>query len=332
MSDLAIVGAGSWGSALSIALAQRFRNVRLWAYDPGLADQIRATRENAIYLPGFSIPANITPTDQLSEALESAAMVLVVVPSHFLRGVVRRMLPLLKSDAVLVSATKGIETQTLMRMSEVIANEAAPHFPARVAVLSGPTFAREIAAGYPAAVVISAADADLARTVQAAFSGPAFRLYTNCDPIGVEIGAALKNVIAIGAGICQGLGLGHNTLAALVTRGLAEISRLAVALGGQPMTLAGLAGLGDLVLTCTGDLSRNRRVGLELARGASLDEIVASTKMVAEGVETTFAAVELARKANVEMPITEQMHAVLGLGKPPREAIRDLMDRTLKAE
>jgi glycerol-3-phosphate dehydrogenase (NAD(P)+) len=245
---------------------------------------------------------------------------------------VRDLMPLLTGNAVLVSATKGLEKGTLLRMSEVIEQEAAPYFAARVAVLSGPTFAREIAAGYPAAVVISSTEAQLAREVQAAFSGPAFRLYTNSDPAGVEIGAALKNVIAIGAGICQGLGLGHNTLAALVTRGLAEISRLAVALGGQPMTLAGLAGLGDLVLTCTGDLSRNRRVGLELARGAKLEEIVASTKMVAEGVDTTFAAVELARKANVEMPITAQMHAVLGLGKQPRDAIRDLMDRTLKAE
>jgi glycerol-3-phosphate dehydrogenase (NAD(P)+) len=272
------------------------------------------------------------PTDQLGEAVDGAAIALVVVPSHFLRGVVREMIPLLKNNAALVSATKGIEKGTLMRMSEVIADEAASSFRARVAVLSGPTFAREIAAGYPAAVVISSVDTELSRTVQAAFSGPAFRLYTNGDPTGVEIGAALKNVIAIGAGICHGLGLGHNTLAALVTRGLAEISRLAVALGGQPITLAGLAGLGDLVLTCTGDLSRNRRVGLELARGAKLEEIIASTKTVAEGVETTFAAVELARKTEVEMPITEQMHAVLGLGKQPRDAIRDLMDRALKAE
>jgi glycerol-3-phosphate dehydrogenase (NAD(P)+) len=332
LNDLAIVGAGSWGSALSIALAPRFNNVRLWAYDPGLADRIRTTGENATYLPGFSIAANVTPTNQLRDAVEGAQIVLVVVPSQFLRRVVRDMMPLLSPGGALVSATKGIETGTLMRMSEVIEQEAAPYFQARVAVLSGPTFAREIAAGYPAAVVISSTYSELARQVQTAFSGPAFRLYTNSDPTGVEIGAALKNVIAIGAGICQGLGLGHNTLAALVTRGLAEISRLAIALGGQPMTLAGLAGLGDLVLTCTGDLSRNRRVGLELARGVKLSEIVASTKMVAEGVETTFAAVELARSVNIEMPITDQMHAVLGLGKQPREAIRDLMERTLKAE
>jgi glycerol-3-phosphate dehydrogenase (NAD(P)+) len=332
LNDLAIVGAGSWGSALSIALAPRFNTVRLWAYDPGLADQIRTTRENAIYLPGFTVPANVAPTDELRVAVEGARIVLVVVPSHFSRRVVRDVVSLMNGSAPLVSATKGIETGTLMRMSQVIEQEASAHFTPRVAVLSGPTFAREVAGGYPAAVVISSADAELAREVQSAFSGPAFRLYTNKDPVGVELGAALKNVIAIGAGICQGLGFGHNTLAALITRGLAEICRLAVALGGQPMTLSGLAGLGDLVLTCTGDLSRNRRVGLELARGAKLDEIVASTKMIAEGVETTFAAVELARKANVEMPITQQMHAVLGLGKQPRDAIRDLMDRALKAE
>jgi glycerol-3-phosphate dehydrogenase (NAD(P)+) len=332
LSALAILGTGSWGSALSIALAPRFRKVVLWAHDLGLADQIRATGENSAYLPGFQLPSNVTATDRLAEATDGASIVLVVIPSQFLRRVMHTASPLLRHDVALVSATKGLEAGSLMRMSQVIEHEAAPHFPARVAVLSGPTFAREIAAGFPAAVVISSGDADLAREIQAAFSGPAFRLYTNSDPTGVEIGAALKNVIAIGAGICSGLGLGHNTLAALITRGLAEISRLAVALGGQPLTLSGLAGLGDLVLTCTGDLSRNRRVGLELAAGKSLDEIVASTQMVAEGVETTFAAIELARKYDVQMPIAEQMNAVLKLGKPPREAIRDLMDRTLKSE
>ena len=332
MSTLAIIGAGSWGSALSLALAPRFEIIRLWAYDPGLAGSINATHQNQTYLPGFELPPNVHATDQLAAALDRASVVLFVVPSQFLRRVVREAMPLLNAGVPLVSATKGIENGSLMRMSEVIEQEAAPHFAARVAILSGPTFAREIAAGYPAAVVISSADAGLARNIQSAFSGPAFRLYTNSDPAGVEIGAALKNVIAIGAGICSGLGMGHNTLAALITRGLAEISRLAVALGGQPLTLAGLAGLGDLVLTCTGDLSRNRGVGLALAAGKQLAEVVASTKMVAEGIETTFAAVELARRANVEMPITEQMHAVLKLGKQPRAAIRDLMDRALKSE
>jgi glycerol-3-phosphate dehydrogenase (NAD(P)+) len=332
LSDLAIIGAGSWGTALSIVLAPRFQRVRLWAYDPGLADEIRTTRENTPYLPGFQVAGNVLPTDDLAEALDSASIALIVIPTQFLRKVFKRMVPLLHAQVTLISAAKGIENGSLLRMSQVLEEEAASRFAARVAVLSGPTFAREIAGGQPAAVAISSADSELATTIQKAFSGPSFRLYTNSDPAGVEIGAALKNVIAIGAGICHGLGLGNNTLAALITRGLAEISRLAVEAGGRPQTLAGLAGLGDLVLTCTGELSRNRRVGLELARGRKLPEILASTNMVPEGVETTYAAVELARALQVEMPITAQMYEVLKLGKEPRDAIRHLMDRTLKAE
>jgi glycerol-3-phosphate dehydrogenase (NAD(P)+) len=231
-----------------------------------------------------------------------------------------------------VSATKGIENGTLLRMSEVITQVIGPRFIPRVAVLSGPTFAREVARGEPTALVVSSHDDELARRVQSAFSGPTFRLYTNGDPIGVELGGALKNVIAIGAGIIQGLGLGSNAMAALITRGLAEITRLATLAGGAPLTLAGLAGLGDLVLTCHGELSRNRRVGVELAKGRRIDDIVDEMKMVAEGVETTYAAVDLARRYGVEMPIAEQMNAILRLGRPPREAIRELMERTLKGE
>jgi glycerol-3-phosphate dehydrogenase (NAD(P)+) len=332
LNRLAIIGGGSWGTALSVVLAPRFSNVRLWVYDAKLAGQIRATRENVLYLPGVALPPNVHPTDDLDEALSGAEIALIVVPSQFLRNTFRQVLPLLQPGVSLVSATKGIENGSLMRMSQVIADEAAPRFQASVAVLSGPTFAREIAAGAPAAVVISSTDANLAKSIQTAFSGPTFRLYTNADPAGVEIGAALKNVIAIGAGICHGLSLGNNTVAALITRGLAEISRLAAAAGGQPRTLAGLAGLGDLVLTCTGDLSRNRRVGLELAAGRKLPEIIASSRMVAEGVETTYAAVELARRHRIEMPIVGQMYEVLKLGKEPRDAVRYLMDRELKAE
>jgi glycerol-3-phosphate dehydrogenase (NAD(P)+) len=332
LRTLAIIGGGSWGTALSVVLAPRFEDVRLWVYDSGLAGQIKASRENATYLPGVTLAANVLPTDDLAVALAGVDIALVVVPSQFLRSTFRRMLPLLAANVSLVSAAKGIENGSLKRMSEVIAEEAAPSFVAAVAVLSGPTFAREIAAGAPAAVVISSSDVGLAKKIQVAFSGPTFRLYTNADPVGVEIGAALKNVIAIGAGICHGLGLGNNTTAALITRGLAEISRLAVAAGGQPRTLAGLTGLGDLVLTCTGDLSRNRRVGVELAAGRKLPEIIASSRMVAEGVETTYAAVELARRHKVEMPIVEQMYEVLKLGKEPLDALRYLMDRDLKAE
>jgi glycerol-3-phosphate dehydrogenase (NAD(P)+) len=242
------------------------------------------------------------------------------------------MLPHLNSRMRFVSATKGLENGTLLRMSEVAREVIDKRFHARIAVLSGPTFAKEVARGEPTALVISSEDQELAAAIQREFSGPTFRLYTNDDPAGVEIGAALKNTIAIGAGICQGLGLGNNSIAALITRGLAEITRLAVAMGGQPRTLSGLAGLGDLVLTCTGELSRNRSVGIQLGQGRKLAEIVSGMTMIAEGVETTSAAVDLARKFTVDMPITEQMDSILRGGRSPREAIRELMERTLKNE
>jgi len=242
------------------------------------------------------------------------------------------MAPHIKPEMRFVSATKGLEHGTLLRMSEVARQTIGERFEPRIAVLSGPTFAREVAGGEPAAVVIASEDQEMAASIQRDFSGPTFRLYVNDDPAGVEIGAALKNIIAIGAGICEGLGLGSNTQAALLTRGLAEITRLAIALGGRPRTLSGLAGLGDLVLTCNGALSRNRSVGIELAKGRKLAEIVSSMKMIAEGVETTAAAVELARKLHVDMPITEQMAAILEGRSAPHEAIRELMERALKPE
>ena len=330
MSNLAILGAGSWGTALAIVLGQKFDRIRLWSHDTGLADEVGASRENSAYLPGFRLPDNVELTDDLGHSLEDAQIVLLVIPSQHMRSVLRDSVPHLDPGMLFVSATKGLEIGSLQRMSEIVRAECT--FPARVATLSGPTFAREVAKGEPAAVVIASPDPELATSIQSAFSGPTLRLYTNNDQIGVELGAALKNVIAIGAGICEGLGLGHNPVAALVTRGLVEITRLSVAAGGQASTLAGLAGLGDLVLTCTGDLSRNRRVGIELGKGRSLDAILTSTNMVAEGVETTFAAVDLAARFGVEMPITAQMNAVLHEGKPPREAIRYLMERSLKSE
>jgi glycerol-3-phosphate dehydrogenase (NAD(P)+) len=278
------------------------------------------------------LPANIEVLTDIGEAVEGADVVLGVMPSHHARSLYTAMQPYLTPSMAIVSATKGLEEGSLLRMSEVIREVLGQPFKRRIAVLSGPTFAREVARGEPAAVVIASQDRELARTIQQHFSGPTFRLYTNEDVIGVELGAALKNIIAIGAGVCHGLGLGNNTMAALITRGLAEITRLAVAMGAKQRTLAGLAGLGDLVLTCTGDLSRNRTVGLKLARGHRLEEILASTQMVAEGVRTTYAAVELARKAGVEMPITEQMYAMLAHGQSPREAIRILMERSLKRE
>lgn len=329
---LAIIGGGSWGTALAIILAPRFQKVALWVHEPGLAASMRQTRENAMYLPGFAIPPNIESTSELPAVLQGATIVMNVVPSHHLRGVFDQMLPHLTEDMVYVSATKGLEASSLQRMSQVIEQTVSRRFPAQVAVLSGPTFAREVAAGDPTAVVVASQDPELTCRIQRAFAGPSFRLYTNDDPAGVELGAALKNVIAIGAGICQGLGLGGNAVAALVTRGLVEISRLARALGGQERTLSGLAGLGDLVLTCTGDLSRNRRVGVELGKGRKLDDILAEMTMVAEGVQTTYAAQRLAEQQGIEMPIVQQVYAILREGKSPRDGIRDLMERELRSE
>ena len=290
------------------------------------------TRENDVYLPGFRLPANVAVHNDLPSTLVSAEIVLGVMPSHLARTLYGQMAPHLTPAMQIVSATKGLETGTLLRVSEVIREVLKPQFDPPVAVISGPTFAREVARGDPTALVVASADHKLAETIQAAFSGPTFRLYTSLDPIGVEIGGAVKNVVAIGAGVCHGLDLGSNALAALITRGLAEMSRLALAMGGQAKTLGGLAGLGDLVLTCTGQLSRNRTVGLELAKGRKPEDIVNSMKMVAEGIKTTSAAVDLASRYSVEMPIAEQMHAILHLGRPPREAIRQLMERTLKGE
>jgi glycerol-3-phosphate dehydrogenase (NAD(P)+) len=326
---LAILGGGSWGTALAIVLAPKFSSIALWVFESDLAERMRASRENDVYLPGFRLPSNVEVSTDLS-AVAGTDLVLGVMPSHHARQLYSDATPFFDPSMTFVSATKGLEQGSLLRMSEVLA--ATLPFAAKIAVLSGPTFAREIAAGEPAAVVVASQDAAVASQVQAAFSGPAFRLYTNPDTIGVEIGAALKNVIAIAAGVCSGLGLGSNAHAALVTRGLAEITRLAIAMGGEAKTMAGLAGLGDLVLTCGGDQSRNRKVGLELAKGRGIGEITGSMRMVAEGVETCDAAVALGAKFGVNLPIINEMHAVLHASKSPREALRDLMDRSLKGE
>jgi glycerol-3-phosphate dehydrogenase (NAD(P)+) len=328
VTNLTIIGGGSWGTALAIILAPRFPRLRLWVYEADLAERMRATRENDVYLRGGRLPGHVKIVNQLPEALEGAEIVLSAIPSHLVRGLYQQMLPFLNESMVFVSATKGLENGTLLRMSEVIREVVS----ARVAVLSGPTFALEVARLEPTALVVASTDGTLAETVQAAFSGPTFRLYANQDTIGVEIGGSVKNVVAIGAGVVNGLGLGHNAMAALITRGLAEITRLAVAMGGSAQTLAGLAGLGDLVLTCTGDLSRNRMVGVELAHGRKLEEIVSSMKMVAEGIKTTNAVYDLAKRHSVEMPICEQMFQMLHFGISPREAIQRLMDRSLKGE
>jgi len=336
MSEIAIIGAGAWGTALSIVLGRKqTHRVRLWAHEKEVCESIAQRRVNEMFLPGQSIPDCVTPCHDVAEALANAAIVVSVMPSQHCRRLFERMRPHLLAETMIVSATKGLEEDSLLRMTEVIAQVCqGDGMPApRIGALSGPSFALEAARGDPTAIAVASQHKELARTVQQEFSHHSFRVYTNEDPVGVELGGALKNTIAIAAGVCAGLGLGHNSAAALITRGLAEMTRLVVACGGKAETMAGLAGLGDLVLTCTGGLSRNRRVGVELGRGRKLPEILAGMHgMVAEGIFTTTAAVGLARARGVEMPITEQMHSILHQGKAPREAIYELMTRSSKSE
>ncbi len=327
---LAILGGGSWGTALGIVLAPNCAQVCTIVHNPDSARDVQSARENVRYLPGFRLPDNVSFLHDPEEGLRGADVVLIAIPSAFLRAALAELRHLLPPDAVLVNATKGLEPGTLLRMSEVIA--ASTGFPAaRILSLSGPTFALEVARGFPAAVVVAGAKQPVSR-IQKSFARPSFRVYSSEDLTGVELGGALKNVVAIGAGIVTGLGLGHNAVAALITRGLAEITRLAVALGAQPRTLAGLAGLGDLVLTCTGDLSRNRQLGIELTQSHSAREVLLRSTKTTEGVRTSGVAVELGKHFHVEMPIASEMCAVLESGRPPREAIQRLMERSLKGE
>lgn len=327
---LGILGAGSWGTALAITLARRFNDITLWTRSEDRAKAIEDSRINQTFLPAFVLPDRIRVTAKVSEAVSGCSHVLLAIPSHSLRETAKLAKEFIGSAVPVISATKGLDEQTLQTMSQVIAEVLGNE--ERVAVLSGPTFAREVAAGEPTAVVIAARDIQFAQQLQRIFATENFRLYTTEDVTGVEIGAALKNVIAIGAGICQGLGLGANSVAALVTRGLAEITRLAVSLGGNARTLSGLAGLGDLVLTATGDLSRNRHVGIELGRGRKLPDILESMCMVAEGVRTSKAAFQLGMREKTPLPIVGEMYKVLYEGKDPKAAIRELMDRPLTAE
>jgi glycerol-3-phosphate dehydrogenase (NAD(P)+) len=335
MSRVAIIGAGAWGTSLAIALARKQEHtIHLWGNEAEVVEGIASRRVNERFLPGFELPASIQATNSLEIALEDADILVSVMPSQHCRSLFERMKPALHPETLIVSCTKGLENTTLSRMTEVIAAVLGERgFTPRVGALSGPSFAKEVARGDPTAVTVASCDSELARAVQHAFNSSRFRVYTNDDVIGVELGGALKNVIAIAAGVCDGVGLGHNSVAALITRGLAEIARLVVACGGRLDTMAGLAGLGDLVLTCTGDLSRNRSVGHELGKGRKLPDVIAGMHgAVAEGVYTTKAAVGLARKYNVEMPITEQMFAILEQGKSPQQAIEELMTRAAKSE
>lgn len=338
MTRIAILGAGSWGTALSVVLsgARKPHEISLWAHNAQLAETLERQRENTTYLAGALLPDGMRATHDMAKALNGAQIVIGAIPSVHARAVYTEALPSITKEMIFVSATKGLEPETHLRMSsvlgQVLAKAGGVEPSRRIAVLSGPSFAAEAARGEPTAVVLAAKDAALATLLQEELSGPSFRLYTNDDVLGVELAGAMKNVMAIAAGACQGLGLGTNPLAALITRGLAEMMRLAAALGARPETLSGLAGLGDLVLTCTGGLSRNRHVGMELGKGRKLFEILAGMRMVAEGVATASPLLALASEHGIEMPITEQVDAILHRGQSPKDAIREIMDRPLKRE
>jgi glycerol-3-phosphate dehydrogenase (NAD(P)+) len=325
---VAVIGGGSWGTALAAHLARRGTAVRLWAREAEIVESINRTRRNAWYLADVALPAGVRATGEVDEAVDGAALILVAVPSEFVDAVLKS-LGRIPDGVPLVSATKGFDPQRHVRMTELM--EARwPGVP--VAALSGPTFAREVALGLPTACVVASRDEALARRLQTEVGTREFRLYTNGDVVGVEAGGALKNVIAVATGLCDGLELGQNARAALITRGLAEMTRLAVALGAAPITLAGLAGLGDLVLTCTGALSRNRALGMALARGGSQAAVEGETRMIAEGARTVTSALALAERHGVSLPICAEVGAVLFAGKPPAEALAALLGRALRAE
>ena len=329
---IGVIGGGSWGTALGKLLAEKGYAVSLWVHDDAHCRELSAKRENAAYLPGIALPDNLIPTNDLKEAVNRRTVLLCAVPSHVVRSVMSRVAPLIEGAPLVVSASKGIEDETSKTMVGVL-QELLPGGPrARLCALSGPSFAREVALGLPTAVTAAAADEAAAGECQATFTTPFFRVYTSTDVVGVELGGAAKNVIAIAAGVCDGLGLGHNSRAALITRGIAEIARLGARMGADPRTLAGLAGVGDLVLTCTGELSRNRSLGLRIGKGERLADVLADMKMVAEGVRNARSVRDLARKLQVEMPITEQMYLLLHEGKSARQVVVDLMSRALKAE
>jgi glycerol-3-phosphate dehydrogenase (NAD(P)+) len=330
--SLAVIGAGSWGTTLAHHLAGLDHRVSLWAFEPEISAAIERAHENPLYLPGVPLHPALAASSSLESVFQDAALALFVTPSHVARSVVRESIPYLPRGIPIVIASKGIETDSLKTMCDVFDEELPTDRGHHTAFLSGPSFAKEVARGLPTAISVASRDPETAAFVQAHFSSETFRVYTNPDVTGVELGGALKNVIAIAAGISDGLELGHNARSALITRGLAEMTRLGVALGADERTFSGLSGLGDLVLTCTGDLSRNRTVGMKLGQGQKLKEILESMRMVAEGVKTTLATVRLARRLKVELPIAEQIHDVLYEDKDPREAIQELMTRGLRSE
>lgn len=332
MDSVTVLGAGSWGTAIAKGLADHGHQVRLWARREDQALGIQELRENQAYLSGFRLPENLIATHDLERALHGSSGVYVVVPSHGLRQVVRDAVPFLPKRGPIVTATKGIENDSLHWMTQVLEDVLPAALHGRVCALGGPSFAREVAAGMPSAVCLAGRDEAVALTAQHQLASERFRVYTTDDVVGVEIGGALKNVMAIAAGAADGLGFGHNARAALITRGLAEMARLGMQLGANPLTLAGLSGLGDLVLTCTGDLSRNRHVGIEMGKGRTLAEVLAEMRMVAEGVRTAKSAYDLAQREGVDMPITTEVYRALYEAKPPLEAVTSLLSRTLRSE
>jgi len=332
MSKVAVLGAGAWGTALAKVLADKQNPTFLWSHRPELATSINATRMNGRYLPGTPLPPTLRATGDLEEALRGADLVVIVVPSHAMRSVVALAKPFIAEGSLLCSATKGIENDSLMLMSEVLLDELGRGVEARLTYLSGPSFAKEVAAGQPTTVVVAGTSANETLAVQRAFATERLRVYSSEDVVGVEVGGALKNVVAIAAGTVDGLGFGHNARAGVITRGLAEIARVAMCKGGSPLTLAGLSGLGDLVLTCTGELSRNRTVGFEMGRGRTLDDVLTHLGHVAEGVKTAKSAYDLSLKLDVDMPIATEVYRVLYEQKPPLQAVVDLMNRSLRKE
>jgi glycerol-3-phosphate dehydrogenase (NAD(P)+) len=332
MKRAAILGAGAWGTALAKYLSDKGEKVVLYARRRDISEEIAKTRENRRYLPGALLAPELEVTADLGQAVTGADLAVIAVPSHAVRSLLREIATVLPEAAVIVNATKGIENDSLMLMGEVVADVLGPAAAERFSVLSGPSFAKEVALGLPTAIVVASSSSEVAHDVQQRFAGERMRVYTSDDPIGVELGGALKNVIAIAAGACEGLGYGHNSRAALITRGLAEIVRLSVAKGGSALTLAGLAGLGDLVLTCTGELSRNRTVGFELGKGRTLPDVLAGLGHVAEGVRTAKSAYDLGRKCGVDMPITAEVYQVLYAGKSPKQAVLDLLARANRPE
>ncbi len=331
MSRIAVLGAGAWGTALTVSLARRSgHRLTLWAHSPDHARQLADTGENTRYLPGFILPADVEITHDLTHAISGADIVLCVTPSQALRSIMVQIAPTLTARQVLLSASKGIEEKTFLRMSQIMAEYAPDN---AIGTLGGPSFAYEVAVGMPTAITVAIEDPAHGKSLQDDFSSASLRAYRNEDVIGTELGGALKNVIALAAGVVTGLELGNNATSALITRGIAEITRLAMACGGRRETMSGLAGIGDLVLTCTGGLSRNRTVGVELGKGRKLNDVIAGLNgKVAEGVLTTTAALGLAKRYGVEMPITEQMAAILHEQKEPPEAIRELMSRPGRTE